>query len=160
MSVSYDFTGKTAIVTGGSNGIGRAIVEQLQASGAGVWNLDIAPLQLASVKTLNVDVTDVTQIEAAISQAIADSSRIDILVNNAGLLGAPVSVEKLGTEDWRRVIDVNLISVFEVSRRVVPLMRRSGWVENAGFRIERLDNAYMRGPKPMTFMYEGAAKPH
>ena len=59
--------------------------------------------------------TDVTQIEAAISQAIADSSRIDILVNNAGLLGAPVSVEKLGTEDWRRVIDVNLISVFEVS---------------------------------------------
>src|SRR6266849_6136096 len=55
------------------------------------------------------------------------SAQIDILVNNAGLLGAPVSVEQLSTEDWRRVIDVNLTSVFEVSRRVVPLMRRSGW---------------------------------
>jgi 3-oxoacyl-[acyl-carrier protein] reductase len=127
MSVSYDFTGKTAIVTGGSKGIGRAIVEQLKASGAHVWNWDIAPLQREGVQTLNVDVTDATQIDAAISQATAGSSPIDILVNNAGLLGAPVSVEQLETQDWRRVIDVNLTSVFEISRRVVPHMRRAGW---------------------------------
>jgi 2-dehydro-3-deoxy-L-rhamnonate dehydrogenase (NAD+) len=127
MSVSYDFTGKTAIVTGGSKGIGRAIVEQLKTSGAHVWNWDIVPLQLEGVQTLNVDVTDAAQIDAAISQATAASSRIDILVNNAGLLGAPVSVEQLKSEDWRRVIDVNLTSVFEISRRVVPHMRRSGW---------------------------------
>ena len=127
MSVSYDFTGKTAIVTGGSKGIGRAIVEQLRVSGARVWNWDIAPLQLEGVQTLNVDVTDAAQIDSAISQAIAGSSRIDILVNNAGLLGAPVSVEAAKTEDWRRVIDVNLTSVFEISRRVVPHMRRSEW---------------------------------
>lgn len=127
MSVSYDFTGKTAVVTGGSKGIGRAIVEQLKVSGARVWNWDIEPLQLDGVQTLNVDVTNAAQIDEAISQATAGSSRIDILVNNAGLLGAPVSVEQLESEDWRRVIDVNLTSVFEISRRVVPHMRRSGW---------------------------------
>lgn len=127
MSVSYDFTGRTAVVTGGSKGIGRAIVEQLKASGAQVWNWDIAPLQLEGVQTLSVDVTDAKQIDAAISRATAGSSHIDILVNNAGLLGAPVSVEQLDPADWRRVIDVNLTSVFEISRRIVPHMRRSGW---------------------------------
>jgi 3-oxoacyl-[acyl-carrier protein] reductase len=70
-----------------------------------------------------VDVVDGKQIEAAISKI----GHIDILVNNAGLLAPPVSVEQLQSDDWRRVLDVNLTSVFEVCRRVVPLMRRSGW---------------------------------
>jgi 3-oxoacyl-[acyl-carrier protein] reductase len=126
MSVSYDFKSKTAIVTGGSKGIGRAIVDELQASGARVWNFDIASLELEGVQTLNVDVTNTAQIEAAIARVSAGSS-IDILVNNAGLLGAPVSVEQLQTADWRRVIDVNLTSVFEITRRIVPHMRRAGW---------------------------------
>src|SRR5262249_11501626 len=59
--------------------------------------------------------------------AISTVGHIDILVNNAGLLGPPVSVEQLGSEDWHRVVNVNLTSVFEVSRRIVPLMKGSGW---------------------------------
>jgi 3-oxoacyl-[acyl-carrier protein] reductase len=123
VSVSYDFSGKAAVVTGGSKGIGRAICEQLRRSSARVWNWDVAAAQIEGVDFVTVDVTDGRQIDAA----IAKTGRIDILVNNAGLLGPPVSVEQLGSDDWRRVLDVNLTSVFEVSRRVVPLMKQSGW---------------------------------
>jgi NAD(P)-dependent dehydrogenase (short-subunit alcohol dehydrogenase family) len=123
MSVSYDFSGKTAVVTGGSKGIGRAICEQLKQSGAQVWNWDMTPSSHDGVSFAQVDVVDGEQIDAAISKV----GRIDILVNNAGLLGPPVSVELLQSGDWRRVLDVNLTSVFEVSRRVVPLMKQSGW---------------------------------
>ena len=123
MPVSYDFSGKTAVVTGGSKGIGRAICDQLKLSGAQVWNWDVTAAQHDGVKFEKIDVTDGKQIDAAISKV----GHVDILVNNAGLLGPPVSVEKLGSEDWRRVLDVNLTSVFEVSRRVIPLMKRSGW---------------------------------
>ncbi len=123
MSVSYDFSGKTAVVTGGSKGIGRAICQQLKQSGAQVWNWDVTRMQHEGVNFEQVDVVDGKQIDAAISKV----GRIDILVNNAGLLGPPVSVEQLETADWRRVLDVNLTSVFEVCRRVIPLMKRSGW---------------------------------
>jgi NAD(P)-dependent dehydrogenase (short-subunit alcohol dehydrogenase family) len=123
MPVSYDFSGKTAVVTGGSKGIGRAICYQLKQSGAQVWNWDLSPIPHDGVSFEQVDVVDGRQIDAAISKL----GRIDILVNNAGLLGPPVSVEQLQSADWRRVLDVNLTSVFEVCRRVVPLMRRSGW---------------------------------
>jgi 2-dehydro-3-deoxy-L-rhamnonate dehydrogenase (NAD+) len=123
MPVSYDFSGKTAIVTGGSKGIGRAICEELKRSGAQAWNWDITRAQHDGVNFEHVDVIDGKQIDAAISKI----GVIDITVNNAGLLGPPVSVEQMQSADWRRVLDVNLTSVFEVCRRVVPLMKRSGW---------------------------------
>jgi 3-oxoacyl-[acyl-carrier protein] reductase len=123
VSVSYDFSGKTAVVTGGSKGIGRAICHQLRESGAHVWNWDVTETHHEGVNFEQVDVVEGKQIEAA----IANVGRIDILVNNAGLLGSPVSVDQLESADWRRVLDVNLTSVFEVCRRVIPSMKRSGW---------------------------------
>jgi NAD(P)-dependent dehydrogenase (short-subunit alcohol dehydrogenase family) len=123
MTASYDFSGKTAVVTGGSKGIGRAICQQLQQSGAQVWNWDVAPASHEGINFEQVDVVDGKQIDAAISKV----GRIDILVNNAGLLGPPVSVEQLQPDDWHRVLDVNLTSVFRICRRVVPLMRQTGW---------------------------------
>jgi|RhiMetdeSRZDD1v2_1073273.scaffolds.fasta_scaffold32112_2 2-dehydro-3-deoxy-L-rhamnonate dehydrogenase (NAD+) len=123
MPVSYDFSGKVAVVTGGSKGIGRAICQQLKQSGVQVWNWDVSPAPHDGVKFQQVDVVDGKQIDDAISEV----RRIDILVNNAGLLGPPVSVEQLRSADWQRVLDVNLTSVFEVCRRVVPLMKQSGW---------------------------------
>jgi 3-oxoacyl-[acyl-carrier protein] reductase len=95
----------------------------LKLSGAQVWNWDITKTQHDGVNFEPVDVVDGRQIDAAISKI----GQIDILVNNAGLLGPPVSVEQLQSDDWHRVLDVNLTSVFEVCRRVVPLMKRSGW---------------------------------
>src|ERR1700750_1014252 len=101
MPVSYDFSDKTAVVTGGSKGIGHAICDQLKLSSAQVWNWDVTAVQHDGVKFEKVDVTDGKQIDAAISRV----GHVDILVNNAGLLGPPVSVEQLGSEDWRRMLD-------------------------------------------------------
>lgn len=94
MDIKYDFSGQTAIVTGGSRGIGKAITTQLVKSGARVWTWDIAPIDFEGSRSLMVDVTEKDQIEEAISQILRDSPHIDILVNNAGCLGSYQSFEK------------------------------------------------------------------
>jgi len=66
-------------------------------------------------------------VAAAIRLMAAQGAGIDILVNNAGFTGGTIAVEDLDPAQWRRIVDVNLTGVFEVSRQVVPLMRRSGW---------------------------------
>jgi 3-oxoacyl-[acyl-carrier protein] reductase len=127
MPVAYDLSGRTAVVTGGSKGIGRAIVERLSEAGAQVWNWDLSPVALDGVAGCKVDVTKAADIERAVAQVVESTARIDILVNNAGLTGGSLTVEELDPADWRRILDVNLTGVFEVSRQVVPVMRRGGW---------------------------------
>jgi 3-oxoacyl-[acyl-carrier protein] reductase len=127
MPVSYDFSGRTAVVTGGSKGIGRAIAERLLGAGARVWSWDLEPTANARLQHVTVDVTDSEQIAAALARVVSEGAGIDILVNNAGFIGGTRPVEELDPADWRRIVDVNLTSVFEVSRRVVPVMRRAGW---------------------------------
>ena len=125
MPVSYDFSTRTAVVTGGAKGIGRAIAHRLVVSGARVWIWDISPAVLDGAESLEVDVTDPEQIDKALARTIEHGSSIDILINNAGYLGEPVAAERLRPEDWRRVFDVNLTGVFEVTRRVLPHMRKA-----------------------------------
>lgn len=127
MPVSYDFSNKTAVVTGASKGIGRRIAERLRDTGAQVWNWDVAPAEIDGVGQSTVEVTDADQIARAVAQVLNRSSRIDILVNNAGFTGRSLIVEQLDPRDWRRIVDVNLTGVFEVSRHIVPVMRRAGW---------------------------------
>jgi 3-oxoacyl-[acyl-carrier protein] reductase len=127
LPVSYDFSGKIAVVTGGSNGIGRAIGERLHEAGAQVWSWDVERAHSDRMQHVTVDVTQADQISAALTSVLNEVSRIDILVNNAGLIGGTRSVEELAPAPWRRIIEVNLTGVFEVSRQVVPVMRRTGW---------------------------------
>ena len=127
MPVSYDFSGRTAVVTGGSKGIGRAIAERLLGAGAQVWTWDREPTTNDRMQHVTMDVTDTGQISAAVARVLSEGSRIDILVNNAGFIGGTRSVEELDPADWRRINEVNLTGEFEVSRQVVPVMRRAGW---------------------------------
>ena len=109
MTVVYDLAGKTAVVTGGAKGIGRAVAERLRVSGAHVWVWDIAPITLEGISSVVVDVTRSDQIAAAVSRTIDQTSGIDILVNNAGYLGAYAAFEQLPPEDQRHIVDVNLM---------------------------------------------------
>jgi 3-oxoacyl-[acyl-carrier protein] reductase len=126
MPTTYDLSAKTAVVTGASKGIGRAIAERLRDSGAQVWNWDSSPSGLQGIAQCRVDVTEATEIASAVAQVLDRTGRIDILVNNAGFTGGSLTVEQLDPAEWRRIIDVNLTGVFEVSRQVVPVMRRGG----------------------------------
>lgn len=125
MPNSYDLAGKSALVTGGAKGIGRAIVDRLLASGAAVSVWDATPAPIAGVNTEIVDVTRPDQITAALSRMPA-GSRIDILVNSAGYLGTMQVFEEHAPAEWQRIVAVNLIGVMQVTQAVLPYMLRSG----------------------------------
>lgn len=134
MSVSYNFSNQTAIVTGGARGIGRAIATQFVRSGAHVWIWDVDPIKLDGAQSLKVDVTNADQIAKALAQVVNQSPRIDILINDAGYLGSYQPFEQFDAAEWERILRVNLIGVFEVTRQVLPLMRRAeyGRIVNMG----------------------------
>jgi 3-oxoacyl-[acyl-carrier protein] reductase len=140
---------KVVIVTGAARGIGRATAARFVAEGARVaaWDVDpIASIEPAAetgprVLAMPVDVTEPAAVSAAVARVMAEWGRIDVLVNNAGILrdgllarwrdGAVDRV--LGDADFDAVVDVNLRSVFRVTREVVPhmLRQRSGVVLSA-----------------------------
>jgi 3-oxoacyl-[acyl-carrier protein] reductase len=115
-----DFAGRTAIVTGGAQGIGAAIVERLRGSGARVqiWDLEGAP---------RVDVCDPASVESAAREALEALGGIDVLVNNAGIAGLNAALVDYPVEEWERVLRVNLTGPFLCCRAVVPHMVKSGY---------------------------------
>jgi 3-oxoacyl-[acyl-carrier protein] reductase len=127
MTVSYDFSGRTAVVTGGAKGIGRAISERLRASGAQVCVWDLDRVEGSGAVSLTVDVTQRDQIAKAVAETLTRLSGIDILVNNAGYLPSAVPFEQLGPSQWERILAINLLGVVEVCHLVLPHMRSRGW---------------------------------
>ena len=130
-----DFKGRTAIVTGGAQGIGLAIVKRLVASGAKVriWDRDDRALagtiaSLGSAVTGDaIDVTDLAVIERGVRSALETLARIDVLVNNAGIAGMTKPVVDYPVDEWKRVLDIDLTGPFLCCRAVVPHMVRSGY---------------------------------
>ena len=115
-----DFAGRTAVVTGGAQGIGGAIVKRLEASGAkvAVWDLDGSP---------RVDVAEPSSVEAATRGTLETLGKIDILVNNAGIAGGNAPTVDYPVEEWERVLRVNLTGPFLCCRAVAPHMVRAGY---------------------------------
>jgi NAD(P)-dependent dehydrogenase (short-subunit alcohol dehydrogenase family) len=125
--------GKVAIVTGGARGIGRAIADGLAAEGA---RLVIADLQGAEEAAgaypdgvgLTVDVSSEEDVERMAADTAERCGSIDILVNNAGLYAslAMRPFEQIPVQEWRQVMDVNVLSMFLTCRAIVPRMREQG----------------------------------
>jgi NAD(P)-dependent dehydrogenase (short-subunit alcohol dehydrogenase family) len=142
MSITYDFAGRSAVVTGGARGIGRAVVERLLAGGAAVAIWDVEERTAAdaagelksrgTVIALPVDVGDQKAVETARDQTVARLGKIDILVNNAGINGVNAKVVDYPVDQWDAVIRVNLRSQFLCCRAIVPGMieRNYGRIAN------------------------------
>jgi 3-oxoacyl-[acyl-carrier protein] reductase len=115
-----DFAGRSAVVTGGAAGIGAAIVQRLEASGAkvAVWDLD---------GKAKVDVADPASVEAAARNTLKALGKIDILVNNAGIAGRNAPTVDYPVEEWERVLRINLTSQFLCCRAVAPHMVKAGY---------------------------------
>jgi NAD(P)-dependent dehydrogenase (short-subunit alcohol dehydrogenase family) len=125
--------GKVAIVTGGAQGIGRAIAEGLAAAGARIVIADLRGAEdAASAFTdglgLTVDVADEEDVARMAATVVERRGTIDILVNNAGLYASiPMrSFLEIPLEEWRQVMDVNVASMFLTCRAVVPIMQAAG----------------------------------
>jgi 3-oxoacyl-[acyl-carrier protein] reductase len=132
MTTTYDLKDRVAVITGGGQGIGRAIAERMIASGARValWDRDadlavrtadeIGPGGIA--RAYPVDVSDPHGVETARDRTLAAFGTIDILVNNAGITGPNTTVWDYPVEEWRRVFAVNVDGPFLTCRAVLPHM--------------------------------------
>jgi 2-keto-3-deoxy-L-fuconate dehydrogenase len=117
---SQEFAGRIALVTGGASGIGLATADLLTQRGAQVAVLDVTKSD--AHRSFVADVTDDVQVRQAVADAVAALGGLDILVNNAGI-GAQGTVEDNGDDEWRRVMDVNVLGIVRVSRAALPALR-------------------------------------
>ena len=130
---TYDLSGKTAIVTGGAQGIGLAVATRLLASGAKVasWDTNQARNQ-ETVDALNsqgaaiaieVDISNWASVQSALGQTESTLGSVDIVVNSAGLAGPNATVEDYDVQTFAHICAVNLNGTFHVNKAVVPSMR-------------------------------------
>ena len=128
-----DLQDKVAIVTGGVQGFGLAVVERFLNSGANVviWENDKKLLDefqtISNVHKIKTDVSNSESVEAAVNETINKCGKIDILVNNAGIAGPNHKTWEYPNDDWQKVIDIDLTGVFYCCKYVVPQMIKNNY---------------------------------
>lgn len=147
----FDLTGKTALITGATGGIGESIATELYNQGATVILTGRKEDVLNTLKeklgdrayAIPADLSDSEKIKALVADALKITGKIDILINNAGLTRDTLMM-RMKDEDWQSVIDVNLTACFKLAREVLTSMMKNrfgriinitsivGWMGNAG----------------------------
>jgi NAD(P)-dependent dehydrogenase (short-subunit alcohol dehydrogenase family) len=134
--INFDLKNRVAIVTGGAQGFGLAITERFIASGASVviWDIDeieiknaIDKIKSEKVSYQVVDVADHVGIKKSLKETEEKFKKIDIFINNAGITGPNTTLENYPIEDWKKVIELNLNSVFYCCKEVVPYMVKNNY---------------------------------
>jgi 3-oxoacyl-[acyl-carrier protein] reductase len=133
----YDLKQRVAIVTGGGQGIGYAVVERMLASGAriAIWDRDAGVLGKAvaalgkagEVLGLEVDIGDLASVEAGFARTLERFGAVDILINNAALVGPNMPTWEYPPEAFAQVVHVGLIGTFNCCRTIVPHMRERNY---------------------------------
>ncbi|MGA9253160.1 MAG: SDR family NAD(P)-dependent oxidoreductase [Roseobacter sp.] len=131
-----DFSGRTAVVTGGAQGIGKAVAERLSSGGArvAIWDMDTDLAQATAAGLYNdavafkADVADWPSVQAAYDQTIGVFGHLDIVVNSAGVAGANAVIADYDVEAFAQIVSVNLLGTFHVLKAVTAAMR----VQNYG----------------------------
>lgn len=152
MSIKIDFTDKVALITGAARGIGAATAKAFAVAGAKVVVTDILPeveevvaeIRQAGgeVEALVTDIAQPENCKAVVDLAIASFGRLDFAFNNAGIGGKPAPAGDVKEQDWLRVIDINLNSVFYGIKYQLPAM-----VKNGGGVI--VNNSSVLGIRPL-----------
>jgi NAD(P)-dependent dehydrogenase (short-subunit alcohol dehydrogenase family) len=150
MALTYDFSGRCALVTGGASGIGEAAVARMRAAGAEVAVFD---RQAAGGDGLALqgDISNSADVDNAVRRAEAELGRIDILVNSAGVPGRSMRTVDTPDDEWRHVMGVNADGTFYACRAVVP-----GMVERGYGRIVLLSSIAGKEGNPMAPAYSAA----
>ncbi len=134
--IEYDLNKRIAIVTGGAQGFGLAVSERFIQSGAKVimWDIDEEAAKKAKEKinseNLNYQIVDVSNFEninKSLSEIENKYGKIDIFINNAGIAGMNTTVAEYPLDEWKKVINLNLNSVFYCCKAVVPFMEKNNY---------------------------------
>ena len=146
---SYDFAGRTALVTGGASGIGAAAAERLRASGAEVAVFDREPVE--GYVSVTGDISSSADVNAAVEQVEHDLGRIDVLVNSAGVPGESLNTIDVTDEEWQRVFAINANGSFYMCRAVLP-----GMIERGYGRIVLVASIAGKEGNPMAAAYSAS----
>ncbi|MGS0675251.1 3-oxoacyl-ACP reductase FabG [Shewanella sp. 0m-4] len=150
MSISFDLTGKVALVTGASRGIGRAVAETLVSAGAVVIGTATSERGAEAIQAylgdkghgLVLNVTDADSVKSLFETIKEKAGDVDILVNNAGITRDNLLM-RMKDDEWQDIIDTNLTSIFRTSKAVMrPMMKkRHGRIINIGSVVGTMGNA-------------------
>jgi 2-dehydro-3-deoxy-L-rhamnonate dehydrogenase (NAD+) len=145
------FSGRVALVTGGSSGIGAAAARRLQEEGARVASFDLDARAPDGVLALTGDVSRSADVEAAVAEAQRALGPIDVLVCSAGVPGASLATVDVSDDEWRRVLGINADGVFFSNRAVIP-----GMVERGYGRIVNVASIAGKEGNPMAGAYSAS----